>query len=271
MTCMYPPCNHYTSQLSITLLMVGNVTYIAIYVGNFVTYGPMKRWAAEDTAEHAYNLSKWRAAILKVYICQKRPTKGDLIHSQKRPTRVQSVQVASSDSQVICVYMYVCMCVCMYVCMYVCVCVCVCELSQQLIYIYTCVGLKPNLNPNLNLNLNLNRNLNPIQARIQQAELSQQLMESAANMPIDKAEGQEDLDSEDGEEAKKIREAKLEGEAEGEEKGREEKEEEEAANARTKESGVESAQLARCKTISLCVKRDLLCVKRDLLRVRAAS
>ena len=138
----------------------------------------------------------------------------------------------------------------MYVCMYVCVCVCVCELSQQLIYIYTCVGLKPNLNPNLNLNLNLNRNLNPIQARIQQAELSQQLMESAANMPIDKAEGQEDLDSEDGEEAKKIREAKLEGEAEGEEKGREEKEEEEAANARTKESGVESAQLARCKTIS---------------------
>jgi hypothetical protein len=70
-------------------------------------------------------------------------------------------------------------------------------------------------------------------------------MESAANMPVDKTEGQEDLDSEDGEEAKKIREAKLEGEAEGEEKGRKETEEEEASNARAKEAGAESAQLAR--------------------------
>jgi hypothetical protein len=71
-------------------LVPGN-PYNTIY-GQFVNYGPMKRWAAEDTAEHAYNLSKWRAAILK--------------------------------------------------------------------------------------------------AKIQQAELSQQLMESAANMPVDKAEGQ---------------------------------------------------------------------------------
>lgn len=43
--------------------------YNTIY-GQFVNYGPMQRWAAEDTAEHAYTLSKWRAAILKSRIQQ---------------------------------------------------------------------------------------------------------------------------------------------------------------------------------------------------------
>jgi len=114
--------------------------YNTIY-GQFVNYGPMKRWAAEDSAEHAYNLSKWRAAILK--------------------------------------------------------------------------------------------------AKIQQAELSQQLMESAANMPVTQAQGQEDLDKEDGEEAKKIQAAKKKGEAEGEEKGREEKGAEEEEEERLR-AGAES-------------------------------
>jgi hypothetical protein len=43
--------------------------YDTIY-GRFANYGPMQRWAAEDSAEHAYTLSKWRENILRARIEQ---------------------------------------------------------------------------------------------------------------------------------------------------------------------------------------------------------
>jgi hypothetical protein len=84
----------------------------------------------------------------------------------------------------------VCACVCVYLC--VCVrereragidgkCVCLCLCACACVCVCACV-----------------------------CEREKQLMESAANMPVDKAEGQEDLDKSDGDEQKKIDEARKE-------------------------------------------------------------
>jgi hypothetical protein len=49
--------------------VVSSNPYSTIY-GAFQNYGPMQRWAEEDSAEHALNLNRWRMRILEAKLEQ---------------------------------------------------------------------------------------------------------------------------------------------------------------------------------------------------------